>query len=372
MSFWRDLKKLTVESAKAIGTGVEFLSEVAEEANKASEKLLAETRVARLEKELAALAEGPGSDPVRAERCGQLLRLYDEVVALGGGTSDVDIAAKKELISQDLSRQAARKLLGLIGSLEESIAKSYFSLSVQEINQKRGLLAQIDALLVQLEIGDQAGMAGSFFARKKALLADIAQLESLRTTEEVRYFTSGVQFSRIEKYDAKRHGRSQYWYESGGVKLKMEYAHGQICGPISFWREDGSLLFEGKGLPYSNLELTGYLRNGARVFQGELGPNGYCDIWFAGAVHAGRVRIENGRVRKLGFLVRLMFSFSFWRAYWRLYRSKGGPALMDENLQVIRQFDRFASDLSLLAMGQDPARAATVAGKTRMVMGLDS
>ena len=154
MSFWGDLKKLTAESAKAIGTGVELLSEVAEEANKASERLLAETRVARLEKELAALAEGPGSDPVRAEKCGQLLRLYDELAALGSGTSDVDIVAKKGLISQDLSRQSARKLLGLIESLEQSIAKSRFSLPVQEINQKRGLLAQIDALLVQLESGD--------------------------------------------------------------------------------------------------------------------------------------------------------------------------------------------------------------------------
>ena len=372
MSFWGDLKKLTAESAKAIGTGVELLSEVAEEANKASERLLAETRVARLEKELAALAEGPGSDPVRAEKCGQLLRLYDELAALGSGTSDVDIVAKKGLISQDLSRQSARKLLGLIESLEQSIAKSRFSLPVQEINQKRGLLAQIDALLVQLESGDQAGMAGRFFARKKALLADIAKLEWLRATEEVSYFSSGVQFSRIGKYDGKRHGRSEYWYESGGVKLQMEYAHGQICGPIFCWREDRSVLFEGKRLPYSNLELTGYLRNGARVFQGELGPNGYCDLWFAGAVHAGSVWIENGRVRKLGFLARLMFSFSFWRAYWRLYRTEGGPTLMDETLQVIRQFDRFADDLSLLAMGQDPARATTVAGKTMTVMGLDS
>lgn len=36
-----------------------------------------------------------------------------------------------------------------------------------------------------------------------------------------------------------------------------------------------------------------------------------------------------------------------------IYRSEGGPALMEETLQVIRQFDRFADDLSLLTMGQD-------------------
>lgn len=361
-----------MESAKAIGTGVELLSEVAEEATKASARLLAETRVARLEKEIDALGEGLGSDPMRAEKCGQLLSLYDEMVALVGCASAVDIVAKKELVYQDLSRQSARKLLGQIESLEKTIAKSHFSLPVQEIDQKRGLLALIDALLVQLDNGDQAGMAGSFFARKKTVLADIALLESLRATEEVSCFSSGVQFSRIEKYDGMRHGRSEYWHESGGLKLQMEYAYAQISGPISCWREDGSVLFEGKRLPNSNLELTGYLVNGARVFQGELGPNGYCDIWFAGAVHAGSLRIENGRVRKLGFLVRLMFSFPFWRAYWRLYRSVDGPELMDGTLQVIRQFERFADDLSRLAMGQDPASATTAAWKTRTAMGLDS
>lgn len=372
MSFWGDLKSLTIESAKAIGTGVELLSEVAEEANKASQRLLAETRIARLEKELATLAEGPGSDPVRAEKCGQLLRLYDELEKLGGGVSDTDIAARKKLISQDLSRQTVRRLLALIESLEKSIAKSRFSLPVQEISQKQRLLSQIDALLVQLNRGSQGGMAESFFAKKKAILADIAHLESLRATEEVSHYSSGGQFSYIEKYDGRRHGCSRYWYESGYLKLQIKYDNGQIYGPLSFWREDGSILFRGERLANSNLKLTGYLRNGGRVFQGELGQTGYCNIWFAGVVNAGRMKIENGRVQKLGFLFRLFFNFLFWRSYWRIFRSEGGPALMDETLQVIRQFDAFVGDLSLLAMGQDPTRAKTVAGKTRVAMGLNS
>ena len=372
LSFWGDLKSLTIESAKAIGTGVELLSEVAEEANKASQRLLAETRIARLEKELATLAEGPGSDPVRAEKCGQLLRLYDELEKLGGGVSDTDIAARKKLISQDLSRQTVRRLLALIESLEKSIAKSRFSLPVQEISQKQRLLSQIDALLVQLNRGSQGDMAESFFAKKKAILADIAHLESLRATEEVSHYSSGGQFSYIEKYDGRRHGFSRYWYESGYLKLQIKYDNGQIYGPLSFWREDGSILFRGERLANSNLKLTGYLRNGGRVFQGELGQNGYCNIWFAGVVYAGRMKIENGRVQKLGFLFRLFFNFLFWRSYWRIFRSEGGPALMDETLQVIRQFDAFVGDLSLLAMGQDPTRAKTVAGKTRVAMGLNS
>lgn len=372
MSFLGDLKTLTVESAKAIGAGVELLSEFAEEASKASERLLTQTRVARLEKELSALAEGPRYDQERAEKCGQLLTLYDELAALFGSTSDADIAARKNIIFNDLSRQSTRKLLGRIETLEQSVARSHFSLPIQEITQKRDLLTQIDALLVQLERGDRAGLAGSFFAKKNALITDIAQLESLRATEEVSYFSSGVLFSRIEKYDGKRHGCSEYWYEGGCVKLKMKYAHGQISGPIFYWREDKSVLFEGRRLPYSNLELTGYLRNGARVFQGELGPSGYYDLWFAGAAHAGRVRIENGQVRKLGFITRLMFNYSFWRTYLRLYRSEGGPTLMEETLEVIQQFDRFADDLSQLAVGQDPPRTKTVPRNTRTLMGLGS
>lgn len=342
MSFFGDLKTIVSASGKALGHSVEALASFTEELERKSRIMKWRTHI----KVIEAKMKHPSAD-VAPEVKGtkeELLQACNEILALCGPNEEQDIRAKKRALLLEAEQARLHAVLAEIESLEKKCAVWNFDLPVDEIRAKERLVDCYNRLIVLS--GKDVG--ADIAVKKEQSMQQIALLQTKRRTRLGENYSSGMKKSEVNLLDGKKDGLSEYWFEGGVLKAKCNFITGLLNGKCQQWYPDGALYIDAD---YSVGRLsTGcsiFMRNGVEIIRLNLdGPSKRFSSNLWNGLNFGAVNSSSSiLLQKLSMAIRLVFSYSALRSFYRA--RKGGPdyALYVEYMDLLALFNKSEGDM---------------------------
>lgn len=342
MSFFGDLKTIVAASGKAVGNSVEALASFTEELERKSRIMKWRTHI----KVIEAKMNHPSAD-VAPEVKGtkeELLQACNEILALCGPNEEQDIRAKKRALLLEAHQADVNAVLGEIENLESTYAVLIFDLPIEEIRAKERLVACYNRLSALSGKDVDADIP----VKKAQLKQQIEILQTKRRTRLSDLHPSGMKKSEVNLLDGKKDGLSEYWYEGGILKAKCNFSTGFLHGKCQQWYPDGALYVEAD---YSEGELSSgcsvFMRNGVEAIRLNLDGSSirfFSNLW--NGLNFGTVNSSSSiLLQKLFMAIRLIFSYSALRSFYRA--RKGGPdyELYVEYMDLLALFNKNERDM---------------------------
>ncbi len=342
MSFLGDLKTIVVASGKAVGNSVEALASFTEELERKSKIMKWRSHIKVIEakmkypsKEVAPEVKGTKEE---------LLQACNEILALCGPNEEQDIRAKKRALLLEAEQAEVNAVLAEIENLEKKCAVWNFDLPVDEIRVKERLVDCYNRLIELSGKDEGAGIA----VKKEQSMQQIALLQTKRRTRLSEHYSSGMKKSEVNLLDGKKDGLSEYWFEGGVLKAKCTFRTGLLHGKCQQWYPDGARYVDAD---YSAGKLSSgcsvFMQNGVEVIRLNLdGSSGRFSSNLWNGLNFGTVNSSSSiLLQKLFMAIRLIFSYSALRSFYRA--RKGGPdyELYVEYMDLLAIFNKNEGDM---------------------------
>src|SRR5690606_980491 len=308
-------------------------------------------RIRRLELELDLPSSQVLSPQDRTAKRQEIRQCCNQIIALEGSRSASAILAKRNNLDALITKQSIDNVVAEINRLKGEGKSRTFPLAIDAIRHQQQLLLHLDRLLSLLGADGDSRWKERINQLRDEANGKIADLEPQRCTQDEGRYPTGTRKSLVRMRDGRRQGSSEYWYESGATRIKAHFLAGKLYGESKCWREDGSLCavldVPAIGEP---VRWTLCLEEGQKISAFQFGDNdGHGDIWLWNGVYAGRVGIRNGRVRKVGFIFRLLGNLKFWSACFKAMRKPEEWILMEKMVDTLSQGSGFFDELLVLA-----------------------
>lgn len=342
MSFFGDLKTIFLASGKAVGHSVEMLASFTEELERKSRIMKWRTHITVIEAKM----KHPSAD-VAPEVKGtkeELLQACNEILALCGPNEEQDIRAKKRALLLEAEQAKLHAVLAEIENLEKKCAVCNFDLPVDEIRAKERL---VDCYNRLIELAGKE-VCADIAVKKEQSVQQIALLQTKRRTRFSEHYSSGMKKSEVNLLDGQKDGLSEYWFEGGVLKAKCNFIRGLLNGKCQQWYPDGTLYIDAD---YSSGKLSSgcsvFMRNGVEIIRltlegssRRLSSNLWNGLSF-GAFNGSSSILS----QKLSMAIKLIFSYSALRSFYRA--RKGGPdyALYVEYMELLALFNKSEGDM---------------------------
>lgn len=347
MSFFGNIKKITVSSAKAINNGVEVLNNLAEEAEKSSHLLLIKSQASTLEKEINFLANNSASIEEIDEKRQALSEIYNEIIEKTLGPERDEYTRKNKTLKSDIDLSNIKQIAQSIKHKERKLSLHEFKLAITEIRKLQDIRIDLDKLIMITQPKEYKPYHKSAIEKHKVVSSRIDRLQEQRHEETISTYPSGNKKSVIRKYDGENHGLCEFWYENGKKEKEISFANGKATGASKYWRDDGTILSEVLIQPSDkHMTQSGFASSGLKIMELLIkNKNGFIKLWLWDGSFVCRADIKNTKVRKFPALVKAAMRKNVWM---NLYKARKKGVYQDhinDMEETTKACNRFLNDL---------------------------
>jgi hypothetical protein len=344
MSFFADLKTIVSSSVKTISHSVEALAEFAETLERKTKILNLYSHIKLIEYQI----QHPETDVKGAGKATkqELLRVYNELLALAGERAAPEIQAKKQALLLESHQADVSAVLKEIVHREKEFELMEFAFPIDEIRSKERLL-QCYGNLVRLAGND---VSPDIPVKYEQLKTDIAFLQTKRRTKQSEFYPSGIKMSDVHLFDGKKDGLCEYWFESSVLRARCNFKAGLLHGRCQQWYEDSRLYLDAN---YSTGKVATscsvYMRNGVEVMRLVIGDQSgqvFINLW--DGLRFGTIDTSsNIFFQKLAIILRLLLSYKLQRSFFRARKSGSDHKLYVECMSLYELFGIRDGDMFL-------------------------
>lgn len=244
MGFWSDTGKILSATGNALSEGAELLAQGASELERATHRMLLESRIKLMEFERAELEED-WFEASNADRYQELLNTYAELIRDYPRDSTASARAQLDQIHSDRKLLTVNKQVKGITELNDRVKSTNYRLAIDAISARKRLVGMLEELIRTGSSDDEhKRLLERSRTRIAELKTEISDLEPRRKTIEINKYPSGANKAKVERFDGKLNGTCERWYQNGNTHWNIPFSAGQIVGTVTHWREDGSRLVE--------------------------------------------------------------------------------------------------------------------------------
>ena len=244
MGFWSDTGKALSATGSALSEGMELLAQGATELERATHRMLLESRIKLYESGRTRAGE-TWFEKSNEDQHQELLDTYAEL--LRDYPAESTVPARTQLDQLHAARRSlavSNQVKGITG-LSDRVKSTNYRLAIDAIIARTRLIGMLEEL-GRLASNDKkhGGLLERSSTRIVELKNEIRELEPKRRTVEMTKYSSGANKIKIERFDGKLSGTYERWYQNGVRCWAIPFSAGQIVGQVWYWLEDGSPLFE--------------------------------------------------------------------------------------------------------------------------------
>lgn len=314
MSFFGNVKNISVSTAKAINNGIELLNDLADEAQKSSELLLIKTKASNLEKDINHLIIN-SSDPKEInEKRKTLSKKYHEIIDKTLAPERDEYVIKNKSIKKEITLSHIGEIEKIANSKEQALSVHKSNLAIDEIHRLESIKADLAHLLRITKTSEHKTVHQNTLEKISHVTSRVAALQEKRYEEIISTYPSGEKKSKTRLYDGENHGLSEFWYENGNKKKEIAFSHGKLSGTSKYWRNDGTILSEVEyKLDDNSLSHSVFSRNGTKIIESSIKKNtGFIDFWLSDESFVCRAKIKNNKTRKIPALIMTTMRKNVW------------------------------------------------------------
>lgn len=244
MGLWSDTGKFLSATGGVLSEGVELLAQGASELERATHRMLLESRIKLMEFERVQLGEG-WFEVSNADKHQELLDTYAELIRDYPSESTAPVRAQLDQLHAARRSLTVNKQVKGITELNDRVKSTNYHLTIDAITARKRLIGMLEELG---GIASKDEEHGRLLERSRTRIAElkgeIKDLEPKRRSVEITKYPSGANKIKVERFDGKLSGAHERWYQNGKRCWNIPFSAGQIVGNVEQWREDGSRLLE--------------------------------------------------------------------------------------------------------------------------------
>ncbi|MEQ6916029.1 hypothetical protein [Halomonas aquatica] len=347
MSFFGNIKNVTVSTAKAISNGVELLDELADGVQKSSELLLLKTQASSLENEINRLIGNSDDLIATSEKRQALSKKYDEIIAKTLGYEKDQYVRKNKLLKNDIELSSISEIEQRVKNKEQDLTSHTFKLAVTEIRRLESIKKDLENLLKITQSKEHEFAHQKSLEKLNSITKRIANLQEKRHEKIISNYPSGEKEYKEQLYDGKKHGTSEFWHENGTKEKEISFSHGELIGTSRYWRNDGTILSEISYQPtHGSFTHSAFYRNGTKIMKSSLkNKQGHVDIWLWDGSLVCRAKIKNNKVNKLPAFIRAAMKKNLWATLYRARKPGLQQDMLTEMEETVEIYTRFSDEL---------------------------
>lgn len=338
MSFFKDLKTLTVESAKAIGNGVELLAEAANDLEKGTSRLLLESSIRRLEKELNQCVENDVDSLKLKSSWMELRDLYEEFWQIANQHERLSLTENRLHFTKAIANSEVGDIERQIEQQKVTISTASYSLPVDKIralNRLNYLIGKLSALLEKQ--AKNSLRQSELDADSKGIERQIVTLETLRDEVFIDSYPDGSKKTRYPKRDGRLNGTVEGWHANGVQHYQLEFSQGKFNVKGKSWMPEGSLNCLIEPGENGGVLMQISLPTGEKIAAVKL-KEAYVSIsmWLWDGYYVGHVNGVAGNLKKWPLVISLFFKPGLWL---RLIKESRQGELNNRLSEMVKAFN---------------------------------
>lgn len=347
MSFFGNIKKITVSTAKAINNGVEVLDGLAEEAEKSSHLLLIKKQASTLEKEINLLASNSASIKETNEKRQALSKTYDEIIEKTLGPERDEYTRKSKTLKSDIELSIIKQIGQSIKHKERELSSHEFNLAITAIRRLQDIKTDLEHLIRIAESKEHEPYHKNAVEKLETVSSRIDELQEQRHEETINTYPSENKKSVIRKYDGEKHGLCEFWYENGKKEKEISFSNGKATGSSKYWRDDGTILSEVLIQPNDgHITQSGFSSCGLKITESLIkNKNGFIKFWLWDGSFVCRADIKNKKVRTLPALAKAAMRKNVWTNLYKARKKGVHQDYLNDMEETIKACNRFLNEL---------------------------
>ncbi|TLF45939.1 hypothetical protein FEI13_17650 [Halomonas urmiana] len=347
MSFFGNIKKATVSTAKAISNGVELLDELADGVQKSSELLLIKTQASSLENDINHLISNSADLIETSEKRKALSKKYDEIIAKTLDSEKDEYVRKNNSLKKEIELSSINSIEKRVANKEQELSSHDFNLAITEIRKLESIKKDLEHLLRITQPKQHEAAHQKALEKINSIISRVTDLQEKRHEEIISNHPSGEKKYKVKLYDGEKHGMSEFWYENGTKEKEISFSHGELIGTSRYWRNDGTILSEISSQPMHGTYIhSAFARNGTKIMKSSLkNKQGHIDIWLWDGSFVCRAKIKNNKVNKLSAFVRSVMRKRIWVAIYSARKPGLEQDMLNEMEQTVEVYTKFSNEL---------------------------